>query len=112
MGVITFLVLVIGLFDKDLPNLNDLFSAVSLLLFVLFMIQLPMTILFGIIIEVLGFKALTQVFFKRLISAVFTSIFILAYVFCYDLLYFFVIPCIIYYVTTMTSIWIYNIKVA
>ena len=98
--------------ETPLLSIMELLQGIFACFLVLCMAELPMMILFGVLVEFLDFKDFSQLFFKLLLSGLLTAILLLFLIFDSGYFEFFMIYIMLYYGSTLACIWLYNLDPA
>jgi hypothetical protein len=111
-GFLTAFFVFWGYYETPTLSIQELLQEIFSCFLVLCMAELPMMILFGVLVEFLDFKDFSQLFFKLLLSGLLTVILLLFLSFDSGYFEFFMLYIMLYYGSTLACIWLYNLDAA
>jgi hypothetical protein len=111
-GFLTAFFIFFGYYETPAISIQELLQGIFACFLVLCMAELPMMIVFGVLVEFLDFKDFSQLFFKLLLSGLLTVILLLLLLFNSGYFEFFMLYIMLYYGSTLAGIWFYDLDPA
>jgi hypothetical protein len=113
-GLILVLLLSVSLFDITGLPFYDVLSNSVYAFFVICLLELPLMVVLGVLIEFLGFRSYTPLFFKRLITYIILFLCSLSFILTLitNELYIVLLPFVVYMITTLLGVWMYKLEPA